>query len=127
MDRVTLLSLAAFICPLALAAQQPTPPPAARPTVPHDSVRGAVRAVDVRARTLEVTTGVGFALRVVRLQVPAGVPITNHQRGQQEPIRLGELKPGDVIRASFGGRPTGFVAYAIERVGRMNAGVDAKP
>ena len=94
--------------------------------MPHDSVRGAVRAVDVRARTLEVTTGVGFALRVVRLQVPAGVPITNQQRGQREPIRLGELKPGDVIRASFGGRPTGFVAYTIERLGRMNAGVDAK-
>ncbi len=127
MDRVTLLSLAAFIAPVALAAQQPTSPPAARPTVPHDSVRGAVRAVDVRARMLEVTTGVGFALRVVRLQVPAGVPITNQQRGQHEPIRLGELKPGDVIRASFGGRPTGFVAYTIERVGRMDAGVDAKP
>jgi len=123
MDRVTLLSLAAFIAPVALAAQQPTSQPAARPTAPHDSVRGAVRAVDVRARTLEVTTGVGFALRVVRLQVPAGVPITNQQRGQHEPIRLGELKPGDVIRASFGGRPTGFVAYTIERVGRM----DTKP
>jgi len=117
MDRVTLLSLAAFICPVALTAQQPTAPPAVRPSVPHDSVRGAIRVVDVRARTL----------RVVRLQVPAGVPITNQQRGQREPIRLGELKPGDVIRASFGGRPTGFVAYTIERLGRMNAGVDAKP
>jgi hypothetical protein len=127
MDRVTFLSLAAFIAPVALAAQQPTPPPATRPAVAHDSVRGAIRAVDVRARTLEVTTGVGFALRVVRLQVPAGVPITNQQRGQHEPIRLAELKPGDVIRASFGGRPTGFVAYTIERVGRMDAGVDAKP
>src|SRR6266851_10068748 len=125
MRRVTLLSLASFIAPFALGAQQPTAPPpqAAIPTVPHHNVRGAIRAVNVRARTLEVTTGVGFALRVVRLQVPAGVPITNQQRGQHEPIRLGELKPGDVIRASFGGRPTGFVAYTIERVGRMDAGV----
>ncbi len=120
MDRVTLLSLAVFICPPALAAQ-------ARPGVPHDSVRGAIRVVDLRARTLEVTTGVGFALRVVRLQVPAGVPITNKESGQREPIRLGELKPGDVIRASFGGRPTGFVAYTIERVGRMDAGVHSTP
>ena len=128
MHRVKLLSLASFIAPLALAAQQqPTPPPAAQPTAPHDSVRGAIRAVDVRARTLEVTTGVGYALRVVRMQVPASVPITDRKTGQGEPIKLAELKPGDVIRASFGGRPTGFVAYTIERVGRMNAGVEPVP
>jgi hypothetical protein len=120
MHRVTLLSLASFILPLALAAQQP-------PTVPHDSVRGAIRAVNVRARTLDVTTGVGYALRVVRLQVPASVPITNRDGGQGAPIKLAELKPGDVIRASFGGRPTGFVAYTIERVGRMDAGVGRVP
>ncbi len=122
MHRVTLLSLASLIAPLALAAQQPTSPPAAQPTVPHDSVRGAIRAVDVRARTLEVTTGVGYALRVVRLQVPASVPITDRKGGSQgEPIKLAELKPGDVIRAAFGGRATGFVAYTIERVGRMES------
>jgi hypothetical protein len=122
MHRITFPCLASFVAPLALIAQQP-----ARPVTPHDSVRGAVRAVDVRARMLEVTTGVGFALRVVRLQVPADVPITNRKGDQREPIRLTELKPGDVIRASFGGRSTGFVAYTIERLGRMDAGVDAKP
>jgi len=122
MRRVMLLSLAALFAPLALAAQQPPP------TVPHDSVRGAIRAVDVRARTLEVTTGVGYALRVVRLQVPASVPITDRKGGGQgETIKLAELKPGDVIRAAFGGRATGFVAYTIERVGRMQAGVESTP
>jgi len=123
MHRVTLLSLASLIAPLALAAQRPpTPPPAAQPTAPHDSVRGAIRAVDARARTLEVTTGVGYALRVVRLQVPASVPITDRKGGSQgAPIKLAELKPGDVIRAAFGGRATGFVAYTIERVGRMES------
>jgi len=121
MHRVTLLSLASFIAPLALAAQQPTAPTV--PTAPHDSVRGAIRAVDVRARTVEVTTGVGLALRVVRLEVPASVPITDRKGGQGEPIQLAQLKPGDVIRVAFGGRQTGFVAYTIERVGRMEAGV----
>jgi hypothetical protein len=89
-------------------------------------VQGAVRAVDVRARSLEVTTGVGFALRVVRLQVPASVPISDREGGRAS-IKLSELKPGDVIRAVFGGRPTGFVAYVIERVGRMDAGVEPTP
>ena len=120
MHRLTFVSFASFLAPLTLAAQ-------ARPIVPHDSVRGSIRTVDVRTRTLEVTTGVGFALRVVRLQVPADVPITNKERGQGEPIRLGELRPGDIIRAVFGGRATGFVAYTIERLGRMEVGVESTP
>lgn len=119
MQRLSLLSLVLLVAPVGLAAQQPT--------APHDSVRGAIRAVDVRARTLEVTTGVGFALRVVRLQVPAGIPITDRQDAQPDSIGLAQLKPGDLVRATFGGRATGFVAYAIERVGRMETGVDSTP
>jgi len=115
MHRVTLLSLASLVVPVVLVAQQPT--------APHDSVQGAVRTVDVRTRSLEVMTGVGFALRVVRLQVPVAVPITDQKGAQGAPISLAQLKPGDVIRVSFGSRPTGFVAYSIERVGRMEAGV----
>jgi len=111
--RITLLSLGSFFIPFAVAAQQ------VAPTAPHDSVRGAIRTVDVRTRTLEVTTGVGFALRVVKLQVPAGVPITDRQSAQPQLIGLGALQAGDVIRVAFGGRATGFVAYTIERVGRM--------
>ena len=119
MPRATLLSIVSLLAPFTLAAQQTT--------APHDSVRGAIRAVNVRARTLEVTTGVGFALRVVRLLVPTDVPITNRERGQGAAITLSELKPGDVIHAVFGGRRTGFVAYTIERVGRMEAGVESAP
>ena len=112
MRRVSLISLLLCCAPFALSAQQPT--------TPHDSVRGAIRTVDVQARTLEVTTGVGYALRVVRLQVPAGVPITDRQSEQPQLIGLAALQPGDVIRAAFGGRATGWVAYTIERVGRMD-------
>ncbi len=119
MRRITLLSLVSLVAPVVLVAQQTT--------APHDSVRGAIRAVDTRARTLEVTTGVGLAIRVVRLQVPATVPITDRKDAQGAPITLAALKPGDVIRVSFGSRPTGFVAYAIERVGRMDAGVEPTP
>lgn len=102
-----------------LAAQQPT--------VPHDSVRGAIRAIDVRERTLEVTTGVGYALRVVHLQVPAAVPITDRQGAQPAAIQLDALKLGDVVRAQFGGQASPFVAYSIERVGTMTAGVSSTP
>ena len=122
MNRVTLASLVLLVAPFGLTAQQPTPAP-----TPHDTVQGAIRAVDVRARTLEVKTGVGFALRIVRLTVPGDVPITDREDGSPERIGLGELKPGDVVRAVFGSRPTGFVAYVIERVGRMETGVERTP
>lgn len=126
MNRFKLQLLALFIAPVAVAAQQPTAPPTAVPA-PHDTVRGAIRAIDARARTVDVTSGVGYALRVVRLQVPAGVQITDQEGGQVEPIGLSELKLGDVVRAVFGGPATRFVAYTIERVGRMETGVESKP
>ena len=81
---------------------------------------------DARRPAVEVpreVTGVGLALRVVRLQVPAAVPITDRKGALGAPINLAKLKPGDVIRVSFGSRPTGLVAYTIERVGRMEVGV----
>ena len=89
--------------------------PAAAQRSPHDSVQGAVRAVDVRGRTIEVTTSVGMALRVVRLSVPADTRITS----AGAPLAFTQLKPGDIVRVSFGSRPGGTVAYANERVGRM--------
>ena len=114
MNRITLLSLVSFLSPLSIIAQQPT-------TTPHDSVRGAIRAVDMSARTVEVASGVGLALTVTRLQVPAGVPITERYGAQPATICLEALKPGDVIRVTFGGPPSAPVAYTIERVGRMES------
>lgn len=124
MYRTALLFVALVVTPCAthLSAQQPNPP-----TVPHDSVRGAIRSIDVHARTVEITTGVGYAMRVVRLQVPATAPITDRQTAQPETIALGELKLGDVVRAQFGGQAAPFVAYTIERLGTMTAGVDSVP
>lgn len=113
MHRPALLSVLVLIAPAAARAQQ----------TPHDSVRGAVRAIDPRTRTLEITTGVGLALRVVRLQVPAAVPVT----APTGALALGDLKPGDVVRATFGVRTGGFVAYTIERVGRMGDGPGRTP
>jgi hypothetical protein len=130
MYRSTFTSIALLVAPVALGAQQPTQQSAATPAVapaPHDTVRGAIRAVDVRTRTLEVTTGVGFALKLVRLQVPADVPITDREDATPDRITLGELKRGDVVRATFGARPSGFVAYTIERVGKMETGVASTP
>jgi len=121
MYRTAVLYSVLLIAPAALTAQQPT--------VPHDSVRGAIRAVDVGARTLDVSTGVGYALRVVRLQLPASATITDLAGGNAQPdtIGLAQLKLGDVVHAQFGGHAASFVIYTIERVGSMAAGVKSTP
>ncbi|HEV8400500.1 MAG TPA: hypothetical protein VGQ18_11770 [Gemmatimonadales bacterium] len=116
MNQVVLASvciIAAF--PHAATAQQPSQP--------THNVQGAVRLVDVRARALEVTTGVGMALRVVRLQVPADVRVT----AAGAALTLGQLAPGDIVRVSYGGQPGGYRAYTIERVGRMETGPEGAP
>ena len=116
MSRFVLASLciiAAF--PRAATAQQPSQP--------THNVQGAVRVVDARARALEVTTGVGMALRVVRLEVPAEVRVI--ARGTT--LTLSQLAPGDIVRISFGGQPGGYRAYTIERVGRMETGAEGTP
>lgn len=114
MHRIKLLALVLAFASPSLTAQQST-------TTPHDSVRGAIRTVDVSARTVEVAAGVGLALTVLRLRVPAGVPVTHREGGQPATIGLAALKPGDLIRATFGAGPGGLVAYTIERVGRMES------
>jgi hypothetical protein len=121
MYRTALLYSVLLIAPAALTAQQPT--------VPHDSVRGAIRAIDMRARPLDVSAGVGYALRVVRLQLPARATITDRAGGDAHPdsIALAQLKLGDVVRAQFGGQAAPFVIYTLERVGTMAAGVKSTP
>ena len=89
---------------------------AQQPSQPTHHMQGAVRVVDVRARAVEVTTGVGMALRVVRVQVPEELRAT-----------LSKLAPGDIVRVSYGGQPGGYLAYTIERVGRMETGAEGTP
>jgi hypothetical protein len=90
---------------------------------PTHNVQGAVRLVDARARALEVTTGVGMALRVVRVQVPTDIRIT----AAGATLTLSQLAPGDIVRISYGGQPGGYRAYTIERVGRMQSGLEGAP
>jgi hypothetical protein len=85
-----------------------------------------VRTVDVRSRTIEVVSGVGYALRLVRLELPADVPIT---AAGIATLTLGDLRPGDIVVATFGSRiaPTRVVVYSIRRVGRMDTEPERNP
>jgi len=105
------LCIIAAFATVATAQQTPQPPP----PPPTHHVQGAVHAVDVRGRALEVLTGVGMAFRVVRLQVPADTRMT----AAGAPLTLARLQAGDLVRVSYGARPGGFVAYSIERLERV--------
>jgi hypothetical protein len=109
MSRVALLSFSL----LALA-----PRPAVGQQAPHDSIVGAVQAVDMSARTVEITGGVGMALRQVRLVVPATVPVKSGAAS----TTLEQLHPGDVVRVTFGGRTGDYTAYTVEVLGTMTTG-----
>jgi len=93
------------------AAAQAAPPAA------HDTVRGLVRAVDLRAGYVEVTAGVGLALRIVRTRIVAETRAT--EAGATLPLR--EIKAGDVVRIEYGTRANMPVAYHIQRLGRLDA------
>lgn len=115
-------ALASFVASFVIMVAFSTAAPAQQPSPTHN-VQGAVRLVDVRGRALEVTTGVGMFLRVVRLQVPAEARVT----AAGAALSLSQLAPGDIVRVSYGGQPGGYLAYSIERVGRMATGLEVAP
>lgn len=97
---LTLVLASAFCAALTLRAADAAPaaPTATADTAatlqaaPMERVIGTVRAVDSRAHTLVVMTGVGYALRVVRITIPPGIAI----RGSA--LNPPVLEPGCVVR-----------------------------
>ncbi len=79
---------------------------------PSYTYQGTVRAVNARAGTLELITGVGMSLRVVRMTM---APTTRLAAAGAAP-RLADLKPGDVVRAEGRRTATGLVADRVEKV-----------
>ena len=65
--------------------------------------QGTVRAVNARTGTLELITGVGMSLRVVRMTMASAT-------------RLADLKPGDVVRAEGRRSATGLVVERVEKL-----------
>ncbi len=61
------------------------------------SMSGAVRAYDASARTLVVMTGVGYAIRSVRVEVPPGCQI----RAAGAAVGSGALTPGTPVRVHY--------------------------
>lgn len=106
---ITLTAVCAAVLLLGLLPQQAAPPPAA----PHHHVfTGTVHAVQAEAGSLDLITGVGYALRLVHISTR---PATRTTSGAAA-IRLVDLAPGDLVRADCTMTASGPVADHIERL-----------
>jgi hypothetical protein len=115
-----LLTLAVLALAFGARSSPPTSAPTALQTAGADPayLNCTVRAVDMKARTLEVITGVGYALRLYRMYVAPACEITVSGSAAE----LNDLKPGTIVRVRYQPEPAGpkaparLIATAIETV-----------
>ena len=108
------LALGILWCTSPSFAQPPSPAAGSGPT----TLTATVRSVDAQARTLEVVTGVGHVLRVVKLSFAEGAEVKT--AGGMTP--LAELKPGDLVRVAYTKGADGNAVKTIEALPRPEAG-----
>ena len=104
MKRIVNAALVSILARTVFAASQP------QPAVPI--LKGTVRVVDPKTGSLELVTGVGMALRLVRLHAVTTTRIVRGNTG----IALTELRRGDIVRAECHRTDKGLVADRIEKV-----------
>ena len=109
--RVPFLTLC-FSVFLSGAASAAPPSPAATPAAPllSATLTATVQSIDAQARTLEVVTGVGYALRVVKLSWKEAPTVKAAATG----AGMAQLKPGDLVRVEYGKAPDGNVVKTVE-------------
>jgi len=79
---------------------------------PSYTYQGTVHAVNARAGTLDLITGVGMALRLVHMTTSPTTLFSSSGAG----IQLAGLKAGDVVRADCRRTDAGLVASRIEKI-----------
>src|SRR5437867_12186205 len=89
------LLISLFLC--ASASAQPTTRDRARTVV-----AGTVRSVDTRARTFDLLTGVGHALRVTRIGFPEGIAVRS-RLADSATGSIGVLTAGCIVRLEGSG------------------------
>lgn len=77
-------------------------------------VTGTVRAVDLEHRTLDLVTGVGYALRIERIEIPAGVTVKSAGKGAP----LSSVTEGCIVRLGCHHAAARVVASTLELIDR---------
>jgi hypothetical protein len=93
------LALAVLLLSFAARSSPPTSAPPSAPVASGEpaSLQCTVRSVDLRARTVDVITGVGYALRQYRMKVAPACEIS--VAGAE--ADLGSLRPGAIVRVRY--------------------------
>ena len=115
-----LLTLAVLALGLGARSAPPTTAPTTPPPVSGEPayLNCTIRSVDAKTRTVEVITGVGYALRQYRMAVAPACEITVGGSAAD----LGNIKPGTIVRVRYQPVPAGpktparLMATAIETV-----------
>ena len=115
----TLVLTGSALLLLATTRPAPAPPPS---TAAFTTYIGTVRTIQPN-KSLDLLTGVGYALRVIRIGV---VPATETMRAGVV-IRFADLAPGDLVRAECHLTDEGLVADRIEKLAREGTGPETRP
>ena len=102
-----LLALAAVVVVGGSRAQ-----PARSPSPGTESVFGTVKTVDLPGGTFDLVTGVGYALRIQRVRLPAPLEVQGAARESAAAVLL----PGSVVRVAFRPMTGGTEASSVELV-----------
>jgi hypothetical protein len=94
---VLLASLAVLVVCFVARATSSTTSPNTTATLESRELSGTIRAIDARARTIDVITGVGHSLRIYRMQIAPATDV----RARQAPLPLERLEPGTVVRVKY--------------------------
>lgn len=108
--RMATLALATVLATMLGGTSASADNSAPRPVGHYARLAGTVVAVDHRARTLELLTGVGHALRVTRVHMPAELGI----RARGGEAQLTALTPGCIVRVECKSAGKGTEASSVE-------------
>jgi hypothetical protein len=86
--------------------------PARAPSPGMESVTGTVKTVDLRGGTFDLVTGVGLALRIQRVRLPAPLRV----QGAAPESAAVVLVPGSIVRVAFRPMTAGTEASTVELV-----------
>jgi len=103
-----------FLSGGAMSAAPPSPAATPAAAGPSATLTATVRSVDAQGRTLEIVTGVGYALRVVKLSWKAAPTVKAAEAG----MGMAQLKPGDLVRVEYATAPEGNVVRTLELLPR---------
>lgn len=109
---------------VAAAALLPSLPQgqSAPPSAPY-TYQGTVQEVQSKTASLDLVTGVGYALRLVHIRTVA----STHMESAGATLALADIKPGDIVRAVCRMADTALVADSIQKLASAGAAPAVKP